>query len=307
MLSALTLDQLRTLVAVADAGSFSEAGRRLGRAQSAVSQAVATLEAKQGVTLFDRSSYRPRLTKAGRTLTDQARIVLRGVARFEAIAAQVSDGIEAELTLAIDPLVPSAPLVDALREVGAAYPDLPISFSTEALGGSLRRLRDGTAAIGLCTLLPIVPDDVVATPLARTRMRAVVAASHPLAKLGRPARPEDLEPFVQLVLSDPVEPAIGNYGLIGARRWRFADLNRRMEFLQGGFGWCRMPDHLVATALEDGRLVALVLERDTAPPEGLVIYAAHLWDRPPGPAGQRLLEIAKRRIGLEAGSSTRWT
>ena len=53
MIGSLTLDQLRVLVAIADNGSFSAAGRSLGRVQSAVSQSVASLEDTQGVTLFD--------------------------------------------------------------------------------------------------------------------------------------------------------------------------------------------------------------------------------------------------------------
>ena len=44
MIDNLTLDQMRVLIAVAEAGSFSAAARRLGRVQSAVSQAMQTLE-----------------------------------------------------------------------------------------------------------------------------------------------------------------------------------------------------------------------------------------------------------------------
>lgn len=299
MTGTLTLEQLRVLVAIADAGSFSAAGRALGRAQSAISQSVAALEAAQGVALFDRSGYRPQLTDAGRTLVEHARLVLASAARFEAVAANTRAGLEAELTLAIDPLVPSEPLTGALHEVADAYPDLPISFSTEGLGGSLRRLRDGSAQLAICTLLPGVPDDVVAHPLTRTLMRPVAAASHPLARLERPATPDDLAPHVQLVLSDPVAPAGPNYGLASARLWRFADLSRRMDFLLAGFGWCRMPDHLVREALGDGRLVALAIENDTAPPEGLTIHAAHRRDTALGPVGRRLLNDLRGRMGVQ--------
>jgi DNA-binding transcriptional LysR family regulator len=79
----LSLDQLRVLVTIVDAGSFSAAGRKLGRAQSAISQAIATLETLQGVALFDRSGYKPRLTDVGRVLVDHARLVLASAARLE--------------------------------------------------------------------------------------------------------------------------------------------------------------------------------------------------------------------------------
>ena len=298
MIESVTLDQLRVLVTVADMGSFSAAGRALGRVQSAISQSVAALEASQDVEVFDRSGYRPRLTETGRVLVDQARLVLAGAARFQAVAANARGGLEAELRIAIDPLVPSDPFTEALRALDTAYPDLAISFSTEALGGSLRRLRDGSASLGICTLLPSVPDDISAIPLLRTVMRPVVAAGHPLASLRRPVTDSDLEPHVQLVLSDPVQPAGPNYGLVSARLWRFADLNRRLDFLLSGFGWCRMPDHMIAEAVAAGRLVELEFNNDTSPADGLVIYAAHRRDHVPGPAARALLNAVRQHLSL---------
>ena len=296
MLGSLSLDQLRVLVTIADTGSFSAAGRKLGRAQSAISQAVATLEATQGVVLFDRSGYRPRLTEIGRVLVDQARLVLASAARFETMAAGTREGREAELALAIDPLVPSAPLIDSLRALSDAFPDLPVSFSTEGLGGSLRRLRSDSASLAICLLLPTVPEDIAAYPLLRIGMQPVVVASHPLAALTRPATRSDLEPHVQLVLSDPVSPAEENYGLLSARLWRFVDLSRRLDFLYAGFGWCRMPEHLVAAPLEEGRLIALRVEDDATPGDGPIIYAAHRRDRVVGPAGRWLLDTLRQRL-----------
>ena len=49
MLDGLTLDQMRTFLAAVDEGSFSAAGRKLGRAQSVVSQTLANLEGQIGV------------------------------------------------------------------------------------------------------------------------------------------------------------------------------------------------------------------------------------------------------------------
>ncbi|HSI48626.1 MAG TPA: LysR family transcriptional regulator [Ideonella sp.] len=298
MIGSLTLDQLRVLVTIADLGSFSAAGRHLLRAQSAISQAVATLEALQGIAVFDRQGRRPQLTETGRVLVDQARLVLASAARFEAVAAGARGGLEPELALAIDPLVPTAPLIESLRALNATFPDLPVSFSTEGLGGALRRLRSGSAALAICLLLPAVPEDIVAHPLMRIRMLPVVAPGHPLALLDRPATASDLESHVQLVLSDPVAPAGANYGLSSARLWRFVDLARRLDFLLAGFGWCRMPEHLVASLIAAGQLKALQLQDDPTPPEGLVIHAAHRRDRALGPAARWLLEVLQQRLGV---------
>ncbi|MBX3657375.1 MAG: LysR family transcriptional regulator [Ramlibacter sp.] len=296
MIGSLTLDQLRVLVTIADTGSFSAAGRQLLRAQSAISQAIATLEALQGVRLFDRSGHRPALTDAGRVLVDQARLVLASAGRFEAVAASTRSGVEPELTLAIDPLVPTAPLTESLQALSERYPALPVSFSTEGLGGSLRRLRDGSAALGICLLLPAVPADMVAYPLLKVGMRAVVAPSHPLASLSRAATAADLEAHVQLVLSDPVDPTGPNYGVSSARLWRFVDLGRRLDFVLAGLGWCRMPEFLVADLMASGRLKGLRIRDDPTPREGLTIHAAHPRDRALGPAGRWLLNDLKQRL-----------
>jgi DNA-binding transcriptional LysR family regulator len=299
MIGSLTLDQLHVLVSIADLGSFSATGRRLHRVQSAISQSVAALEESQGVLLFDRSGHRPRLTDVGRVLVDQARRVLATASRFEAMAANTRDGLEPEMALSIDPLVPTAPLIDSLRLLDVTFPDLVVSFSTEGLGGSLRRLRSGAAALAVCVLLPVVPDDIVAFPLMRVRLQAVVSPGHPLGALGRPAQADDLAPHVQLVLSDPVDPDSPNYGLAGERRWRFVDLGRRLDFVLAGFGWCRMPMHLVEPALVDGRLVPIDIADDATPAEGLIIYAAHRRDRVPGKAGRWLLDNLRTRLAAE--------
>ncbi|NHZ38166.1 LysR family transcriptional regulator [Massilia rubra] len=296
MIGSFTLDQLRVLVTIADTGSFSAAGRKLGRVQSAISQAIATLEQVQGVLLFDRGGHRPRLTDSGRVLVEQARLVLASADRFQAIAMSTHAGLEPELVIAIDPLVPSAPLIDSLRALGERFPDLPVSFSTEGLGGSLRRLRSGSAALGICLLLPAVPDDVVAYPLLTIGMQPVVAPAHPLAALGRPATHGDLEPHVQLVLSDPVDPGGGNYGLASARLWRFVDLGRRLDFVMAGFGWCRMPAHLIAGPVAAGQLHAFRIIDDPTPREGLTMYAAHMRNRALGPAGRWLLDHLRERL-----------
>ncbi len=298
MIGSLTLDQLRVLVTIADEGSFSAAGRRLARAQSAISQSVATLEAVQGVSLFDRSGHRPNLTEAGRNLVLQARMVLAGAARFEAMAAGMREGIEPGLALAIDPLAPTAPFIDSLRALSDSFPHLPVSFSTEGLGGAERRLRRGEAALALCVLLPAPAEDLVAVPLLRESLIPVVAAEHPLAQLGRSATRSDLEPHVQLVLSDPFAPDGPSYGVIASKTWRFVELGRRLDFLLAGLGWCRMPGHLVEPWLRNGRLRHLVIDDDLAGAAGpLTIYAAHLRDRALGRAGRWLLDDLQSRLG----------
>jgi DNA-binding transcriptional LysR family regulator len=297
MIGSLTLDQLRVLTTIADVGGFTAAGRKLGRAQSAISQAVTTLEAVQGVVLFDRSGYRPRLTDAGRTLVSQARGVLAEAARFESLATGMREGLEPELAVAIDPLAPTAAFIDSLKALRETFPELPVSFSTEGLGGAERRLRRGDAALAFCILLPHVPEDLEVLQLLDVDLIPVVSAAHPLAHLGRPSTRSDLDAHVQLVLSDPSSPDGPSYGVVGSKVWRFVELGRRLDFLLAGLGWCRMPQTLVMALINEGRLARLTIENDPARASGpLTIYAAHMRNRPLGRAGRWLLDDLHKRL-----------
>jgi len=133
-------------------------------------------------------------------------------------------------------------------------------------------------------------------PLLRIGTRPVAPPGHPLTSLGRPARRDDLEPHVQLVLSDPVDPCGANYGRSSARLWRLVDLRRQFDFLLAGFGWCCMPERLVAAPVADGRLIAIEIEDDPTPKEGLVSYAAHRRDHMLGPAGRWLLATLRQPL-----------
>lgn len=296
MIGSLTLDQLRVLVTIADTGSFSAAGRKLGRVQSAISQAIATLETVQGVMLFDRTEHRPMLTEQGRVLVNEARHVLASADRFESIASGMQAGLEAELTLVIDPFVPSEPLVERLRELQHEFPDLPVRIQTEVLGGAARSMRAGVAAMAICLLLPAVPMDLVAYPLSTLRLIPVAAAHHPLASIKRTLNRHDLAPYVQLVLSDPAAEDTDDYGVFSERPWRFVEQGRRLDFLLGGFGWCKMPEHLVASHVDNGRLVILDVADDVlrSSPD-LTIYAAYAANAPLGRAGGWLLERMRQR------------
>ena len=99
----VTLDQIRLFLAIVDEGSFSKAAKRLGRAQSAVTYGIQNLEGQLGIKLFDRASYRPILTEAGRVLLIRAQRVAEEASGLRNAAQSLADGLEAELAIVLDP------------------------------------------------------------------------------------------------------------------------------------------------------------------------------------------------------------
>lgn len=149
MLDALTLDQMRIFVAIAEAGSFRAAASRLSRVQSAVSHAVANLEAELGVSLFDRSGHRPVLTPAGRSLLSDARAILLKTDTMRARARGLGEGVELGLTIALDPQFPPVLACAALKEMHRAYPSVAIRVLTASLGEAVHALRERRCALAI--------------------------------------------------------------------------------------------------------------------------------------------------------------
>ena len=79
----MTLEQLRIFVGVAEREHMTRAAEALGVTQSAASAAIATLEARHDVPLFNRVGRGIELTEAGRMFLDEARAVLGRAATAE--------------------------------------------------------------------------------------------------------------------------------------------------------------------------------------------------------------------------------
>jgi DNA-binding transcriptional LysR family regulator len=295
MIDPLTLDQMRILITVAETGSFSAAARRLGRVQSAISQAVGAMETTLGVSLFDRSTKTPRLTEAGAAIVQDARAIVDSAKALRARAESIAQDVEAELTLAVDATFPMPLLMESLKALRGAFPQLPATVFTEALGGAEDILRSGAARMAIYPLRDVPTPDISADFLTSIRLVPVVASSHPLAWATPPVRRETLEPHVQLVLTGRTAFAQNlRGGIISHHLWRFADLATRLEFLLAGFGWCNMPEHMIEDHVAAGRLKRLSIPEEPAPEFPLYVVSER--GRKLGRAGKWLVADLRERL-----------
>ncbi|MBB2699386.1 LysR family transcriptional regulator [Rhizobium phaseoli] len=301
MLDGLSLDQLRTFISAADEGSFSAASRRLGRAQSAVSELVRSLEIQLGVTLFDRSGRYPRLTAAGSRLLSTAREVVAKVDSFKSQAKGMATGLEPELSVAIDVFFPIHVIAEAAKDFRQQFPEVPLRLFVEALGGTVQPILDQRAGFGIVGSLPAMPAGILTEPLAGVTFLVVAAADHPLAAIGGTISRAELAKHVQLVLTDRTELSRGReFGVMSPQTWRLADLFAKHTFLLNGLGWGGMPEHAVRADIAAGRLVELAVEDISASGLRLPMSAAYRSDGPPGPAGRWLIERLKICSGAQA-------
>jgi DNA-binding transcriptional LysR family regulator len=295
MLDGVSLDQLRTFIAAVDEGSFSAAGRKLFRAQSAVSELIGNLEAQIGVTLFDRSGRYPRLTTQGAMLVADARGIIAGVDIMKSRARGMSAGLEPELSVVVDVFYPIGAVTEVAKDFRIQFPQVPLRLYVEALGAACQPVMDERCSLGIVGSLPTLPPSVAAERLAGVAFVMVAAADHPLAAVEGPIPKAELAKHVQLVLTDRSKLSSGReFGVLSPTTWRLADLFAKHAFILNGLGWGGMPLHAIAKDLEAGRMVILTIE-DVAP-GGLILPMSAIYrnDAPPGPAGRWFIERLRR-------------
>jgi DNA-binding transcriptional LysR family regulator len=291
MLDGLSLDQLRTFVTAVEEGSFSAAGRRLRRSQSAVSELVSGLESQLGVAIFDRSGRYPRLTEAGAVLLGDARSVLAGAEGMKARARGMATGLEPELSVAVDVFFPMAALTAAAKDFQRQFPRTPLRLYAETLGGAFQVVLDGRARLGVVSPLHVDVPSLASERLGAVALVMVAAHDHPLAAIEGLIPRRELANHTQLVLTDRSDLTEGReFGVMSPSTWRLADLFAKHAFLLSGLGWGGMPTHVVEQDIAEGRLVRLQIE--DVPEAGMILpmSAIYLATTPPGPAGRWLIE-----------------
>lgn len=279
-----TLDQLRLFVAVVENGSFGAAARRLNRAVSAVSYGIANLEMQLGVQLFDRAgTRRPKLTPAGKAVLVEARSIARNVEDLRATVKGLLQGLEAEVSVAVDVMLPPQQLGRILRAFQQEFPTVALRLYVEALGAVTAMVIEGSAALGLSGPLTGPVDQLEVISAGSVTLIPVSAPDHPLAK-SQPLSPGAARDHVQLVLTDRSSLTQGqDFAVQSARTWRLGDLGAKHQLLREGIGWGNMPVPLIEDDLLTGALLRLDLPEN--PEVAYGFFVIHRRDVTLGPAG----------------------
>src|SRR6267378_8582049 len=148
MIEGVTLGQLRAFVAAVDEGSFSAAGRKLGRTQSVVTQTIANLERQLGLKLFDRTARKPVIVGHAESLLADARRIVRDVHRLEARGRSLVSGLESELSVVIDVMFPEASVTRAAGAFAKAFPHTALHLHVEALGAVAEMVIGRRCSVG---------------------------------------------------------------------------------------------------------------------------------------------------------------
>lgn len=289
-----TLDQLRIFLAVEEDGSFGGAARRMGRAISAISYGIAQMETQLGVTLFEREgSRKPVLTDAGKGLLAEARSIADASDALLAKTRSLHAGLESDVSLVLDVMVPGDVTAIVLREFRRMFPTVALKLNIEALGAVTGCLLDGDAQLAVAG--PVVEADpsLEWQSVGQVELIPVAAPDHPLAAAN--IAPGESRKHLQLVLSDRSHRTEGReFSVLSPLTWRLGDLSAKHALLKEGIGWGNMPEHMVREDLARGRLILLNLPEK--PGASYELSATWRRDARPGPAASWLIEAIKEQL-----------
>ncbi|NML73122.1 LysR family transcriptional regulator [Rhizobium sp. S-51] len=269
------LVELHAVAAVAAARSFRAAAAELGLSASALSHAVAAIETRMGVKLFNRTTRSVSLTQAGEQFLGKVGPALKEIEAAMEAATQSRATPAGRLRINTSEGAARGLLMPIVLEFLRRYRDVDVDIVSE--GRMVDIVAEGFD-IGI-RLIDTVPQDMIAIPLTEHERFVVVGSPQYIERHGKPLVPADLTRHACLRLRLPS-------GTI--YRWEFErhgeeirvdvegpltlqDMQLMREAAVGGAGLAYMTERNVAADLAAGRLVT-VLEEWTPPFPGLCLY-----------------------------------
>ena len=272
------IGEMETFLAVAQGGSFAAAAKALRLTPSAVSRAIARLEARLGVTLIHRTTRALSLTAEGEAYRARVAGLVSEIDEIERSVGHAQAGPRGKLRVNASVPFGALYLIPILPRFLEAYPGVTLDL---ALSDTLVDLVEERADIAI-RIGPLRDTRLRAKKLGRSAM-VLVASPDYLARHGEPRHPDDLDRHTCLqfsfrrsvdswpfrvggrVIQRPVEgPFLGNSGEVV-----------RMMAAAGG-GIARLGRFHAAPDIAAGRLVCVLEAFNPGDGEDIhALYAGH--------------------------------
>ena len=305
---AFSSDNVLVFLAVLDHGSFSAAARALSRVPSAVSMAIAHLEAELQLNLFDRTGREPQPTASARALEPQARLLASQLQQLNGQALALTQGLEQRLSIAIAPELLASRWTAALAALAQAHPLLEVEVLAAPQEDALALLHTGRAQLALVFERPSLDGREGFQEVGSDTLIAVMAPDHPVleaarrAAAGREGRPaaslseEDLKTTRQIVVASRDLGQTDARFVYARHIWRTDNHLAALGLIEAGLGWGWQPRSL--PRIEAGRLVEMPFSNLS---NGLRLWVDVVWSkqRPMGLGAQLFVQAMGRQMSAD--------
>lgn len=148
----LNLDQLQTLIAIADLGTLAAAAQALHLAPPTIGMHINELESRLGATLVHRGRRQARLTAAGAALVESGRRILKSADDAVEQVRRFAQGSEGRVRLGASAGVVANLLPQVLERLAERHPGIDIELEVLGSGEAMRQLDAGALDIGIVAL-----------------------------------------------------------------------------------------------------------------------------------------------------------
>jgi DNA-binding transcriptional LysR family regulator len=249
----MKLHQISALVAIADTGSFTRAAQVLSVSQSAISHAIAGLEAELGMPLMWRDRGGVQFTDAGRRILDHARSIVVQLKQIDQIRQALHSIPDSSIRIGTGQSFAVRLLPSLMNYLKATFPEVEITLREGPDGRIAELLRTGEIDIGV-VMLP--KRDLQTVPLLRDEMYALLPTAHRLGSGDRiRIRQLDGEPLIMPVggIEATIVAALRAKGIEPQISHRIHDLNTLFAMVAAGLGTAVIPGLALPATLPELR------------------------------------------------------
>ena len=290
------ISEMRTLVAVAEAGSFSDAAKRLGLTPPTVTRTIAALEQRLGARLFVRTTRSVRMTEAGAQFADDARRLLADIDLAQQVAAGPQGHARGALRITAPVLFGEQYLMPVVREFLNEHPEVTANvLLVDRVTNLVEEGLDVALRIGVSHDAGM---EVVEVGQVR---RMVVAAPGYLARHGVPEAPRDLAHHrivVSVGANANLDWAFGtgerHQSVRIAPAVTVSTLRAAIGEAQAGWAMTRVLSYQVRDDIAAGRLQAVLVDHEPPPLPVCLVFPR---SRIPSARLMAFVELASERLG----------
>ena len=203
----MTIRLLRTLIAVSETKSFSEAAERVHITHAAISQQMKSLEDHLGVSLFDRSSRSPTLTPVARQVIEKARKIIEDYDNL-AKPDQFEDIFNSEINLGVVPTTLTGLTPQAIGLLKSRYPNMKIHVKSGPTSTLMADIGRGAIDAAIVSKPHLMPRKVAFHLIAEEEMKLFVAEDEIETD---PMRLFQEKPFIRFNRSEVIGNLIDNW------------------------------------------------------------------------------------------------
>lgn len=258
----MSLAKFEIFSTIVELGSFARAGEKLGLTQSAISHAIASLEAEWGFTILNRGRSGIHLTSNGEYVLKYINEILKLNSNMLQEIANIKGLSIGEVRIGTFSSVSSQWLPEILKTFNDSYPSIEIKLFEGNYDDIEHWILSGMVDFGFVSLPTSHPFDVM--PLKKDRMVCILEAQHSLAHQKKVSLEEIKEE--PLIMSkkgsdNDLRRLLKEHNIVPNIKFELADDQAIFSMVQHGMGVCILPEMVLYRVPEN--VCILNLEQDT--------------------------------------------